>query len=65
MSIAETAFALLTAHKEGETKLTRRAGGFLGQLVAEPTPLTDKQAEWMATLLERAGMPEMGEMADA
>ena len=38
-------------------RLTRKAGSFLGQCVAEPYPLTQAQAEWLATLLERAGFP--------
>jgi hypothetical protein len=61
MSISETAFALLSAHQTGETKLTRKAGSFLGQLVTDPQPLSDKQAEWIATLLERASLPQIGE----
>ncbi|RVQ65735.1 hypothetical protein EKN06_12430 [Croceicoccus ponticola] len=36
--------------------LTRKAGSFLGQCVVDPTPLTPKQADWLATLAERAGL---------
>lgn len=63
MNIAKSAFSLLSAHQTGDTKLTRKAGSFLGQLVTDPQPLTDKQAEWIATLLERAGLPQIGEAA--
>jgi len=37
-------------------KLTRKAGSFLGQCAVDPTPLSDKQADWLATLAERAGL---------
>ena len=40
-----------------EARLTRKAGSFLGQVVADPTPLTDKQTDWFCTLAERAGVP--------
>jgi hypothetical protein len=49
----EAALALLT----GETRLTRKAGQFLGQIAVDRAPLTDRQAEWLAALLERAGLP--------
>lgn len=41
----------------GDHRLTRKAGSFLGQCVADSTPLTEKQSEWLATLLDRAGLP--------
>lgn len=47
------ALAILT---RGE-RLTRKAGSFLGQLVVDPTPMTTAQAEWLSTLLDRAGLP--------
>jgi hypothetical protein len=37
--------------------MTRKAGSFLGQCVTDPGPLTESQAAWLATLLERAGLP--------
>ena len=43
----------------GEVQLTRKAGSFLGQLVADPAPLTQKQSDWLATLLDRAGLPAL------
>lgn len=39
--------------------LTRKAGAFLGQLVADTCPLTPAQADWLAKLLERAGLPPL------
>jgi len=56
MSIAADALALLQAHRIGATNLTRKAGSFLGQCVTDPAPLTERQAEWLAQLLERAGL---------
>ena len=55
----EAALALLT----GDSRLTRKAGAFLGQTVVDPTPLTEAQASWLATLLDRAGLPNVGESA--
>lgn len=40
--------------------LTRKAGSFLGQCVVDPTPLSEAQAKWLDTLLERAGYPALG-----
>lgn len=40
--------------------LTRRAGSFLGQCAADPTPLTEAaQAEWLSKLLDRSGYPRL------
>ena len=64
MTLADTAFALLEAHRLGKSKLTRKAGSLCGQLVTDPQPLTDAQASWMAILVERAGLPQMGEQAN-
>ena len=51
------ALALLTS----DARLTRKAGSFLGQLAVDPTPLSSAQAEWLATLLERAGLPPLAD----
>lgn len=40
-------------------RLTRKAGSFLGQLAVDATPMTGPQADWLATLLDRAGLPPM------
>lgn len=37
-------------------RLTRKAGSFLGQCVADRTPLSDRQQEWLEQLADRAGL---------
>lgn len=54
------ALALLTS----EARLTRQAGSFAGQLAVDPTPLTEKQCDWLALLLDRAGLPPLVEGRD-
>jgi hypothetical protein len=49
------ALALLNS----ESRLTRKAGSFLGQCVVDPTPLSEAQQNWLETLLERAGLPAL------
>lgn len=45
-------------------RLSRNAGRFLGQLVADPAPMSAAQAEWLAKLLEKAALPALaGEVA--
>jgi hypothetical protein len=51
----DAALALLNL---GE-RLTRKAGSFLGQCVVDPAPLSLAQMDWLATLLERAGLPPL------
>ncbi len=46
------ALAILT----NSERLTRAAGSFLGQCCVDPTPLSDKQSDWLHTLAERAGL---------
>jgi hypothetical protein len=41
--------------------LTRKAGSFLGQLVADSTPLSPAQRSWLETLLDRAGLPPLAD----
>lgn len=54
----DAALALLNADARS-TRLTRKAGSFLGQLCTDPTPMSDAQADWLATLLDRAGLPAL------
>lgn len=54
----DAALALLNADPR-DTRLTRKAGSFLGQCCADPMPLSDAQFEWLETLLERAGLPPL------
>ncbi|MXO71739.1 hypothetical protein [Alteraurantiacibacter buctensis] len=37
-------------------RLSRAAGSFMGQCVADASPLSDKQIDWFLTLAERAGV---------
>ncbi len=38
------------------SQINRKSGGFLGNLVADPTPLSEKQLRWMIQLCQRAGV---------
>lgn len=51
--------AALGLINDPDAKLTRKAGSFLGQLCADDRPLSPRQSEWLATLLERAGLPPL------
>lgn len=51
----DAALALLN----GNSRLTRKGGSFLGQLAVDPTPMSSAQADWLATLLDRANLPPM------
>lgn len=42
-------------------KLSRKAGQFLGQIAVDPSPLSELQANWLASLLEKAGLPPLAE----
>ncbi len=53
----QAALALLNA----EQKLSRKAGQFLGQLAVDPSPLSEAQANWLAKLLNKAGLPPLAE----
>ena len=41
--------------------LTRKAGSFLGQLVADATPMTAAQRDWLNKLLDRASLPPLAD----
>lgn len=53
----EAALALLN----GNHRLSRKAGQFLGQLAVDLSPLSEAQADWLAKLLIKAGLPPMAE----
>lgn len=55
----EAALALLN----GGYRLTRKAGQFLGQIAVDPTPMSEKQRDWLAKLLERFELPPLTEEA--
>lgn len=43
----------------GGSRLSRKAGQFLGQLAVDSTPMSEAQADWLAKLLTRAGLPPL------
>ena len=51
----QAALALLS----GDSRLNRKAGQFLGQLAVDPAPMTARQADWLAKLLDRAQLPPL------
>jgi hypothetical protein len=51
----QAALALLN----GDKRMTRKAGQFLGQLAVDASPMSDAQAGWLAKLLDRAGLPPL------
>jgi hypothetical protein len=51
----EAALALLN----GGYPITRNAGQFLGQLAVDVSPLSEAQANWLAKLLRKHGLPPM------
>jgi hypothetical protein len=55
----KAALALLN----GKHRLSRKAGQFLGQLAVDPATMSERQAAWLAKLLDRAGLPPWAEGA--
>lgn len=51
----QAALALLNS----DYRLTRKTGGFLGQLAVDPSPLSGAQVKWLANLLKLAGLPPL------
>ena len=51
----QAALALLT----GDHQFTRKAGQFLGQLAVDTSPMSEAQTDWLAKLLDRAGLPPL------
>ena len=45
----------------GTSRLSRKAGQFLGQLAVDSTPMSEAQADWLRKLLDRAGLPPKAE----
>ena len=43
----------------GTYRLSRKAGQFLGQLVVDPSPMSDRQQDWLAKLLAKHGLPPL------
>ena len=57
LSPRTAALALLNS----EAALTRKAGSLLGQVVADPSPLTEAQRDWLTKLLSRAELPPLAD----
>ncbi|MBA4308078.1 MAG: hypothetical protein C0429_15210 [Sphingopyxis sp.] len=53
----DAALALLNVN----CRFSRKAGQFLGQLAVDSAPMSEAQADWLAKLLDRAGLPPMAE----
>ncbi len=53
----QAALALLN----GNHRLSRKAGQFLGQLAVDPAAMSDAQTEWLMKLLDRNGLPALAE----
>ncbi len=51
----QAALTLLT----GSHRLSRKAGQFLGQLAVDPSPMSVAQADWLAKLLAKHGLPPL------
>ena len=51
----QAALALLN----GSYRLSRKAGQFMGQLAVDPSPMSEAQADWLAKLLAKHGLPPM------
>lgn len=43
----------------GGYRLSRKAGQFMGQLAVDPSPMSERQVDWLAKLLDRAGLPPL------
>lgn len=61
MSFAAQRAAALTLLTNHVTILNRTAGQFLGQLAVHPVPMSEAQGNWLAGLLEQAGLPAYSE----
>ncbi|MEQ8707950.1 MAG: hypothetical protein RIC36_03105 [Rhodospirillales bacterium] len=43
----------------GNHRLSRKAGQFLGQLAVDSSPMSAAQADWITKLLDRASLPPL------
>ncbi len=55
------ALLLLTDYPE---TLNHRSAQFLGQMVVNKNPMSQKQTDWFAKLLERAGLSPLADGGD-
>ena len=45
----------------GNCRLSRKAGQFLGQLAVDAAPMSAAQSDWLAKLLDRNGLPPLAD----
>lgn len=60
-TVRAAALEVLTNHS---ADLGWHTGGFLGQCCVASRPLTQKQRDWLSTILDRAGLPPLTETAE-
>ena len=58
-SASAAGWALLDACRAGALQVSRKGASFIGETAIDPTPLSERQAAWLARLLEQAGLPPM------
>jgi hypothetical protein len=56
--------ALLQAAWAGDAELTQKGSQFLGQVSVGVDRLSERQINWLTTLLTQAGMPSLGEVPE-
>lgn len=54
----QAALALLN----GDHRLTRKAGQFLGQLAVDSSPMSEAQTDWLAKLLDKHDLPSLARL---
>lgn len=63
LSTSAAARALLAAAWSGDATISAKAAQFAGQISVGDEPLSEKQRAWLETLLRRAGLPSLTEVA--
>lgn len=57
--------AALAVLSHSQADLNYRSGQFLGGIAFSDRPLTDKQARWLSTLLDKHGLPPLAAGGEA
>ena len=57
----ETVRAACLALLNSGAEFNHRTGQFLGGVAFQDVPLTEKQERWLSSLLEKGGLPPLGE----
>ena len=58
---AEAAWALLSAHRDGQARLSRKAGSFAGETLVDEKDLSERQEAWIQALLAKAQLPPLNQ----